>query len=137
MRRCSSGPYREALHQEPNRCHVSLEEAANHLTRLDQRCKADLAWWHTYIEAWNATGLFPRLPDDPSITADASGSWGAGAFISLDHAWFQIQWPDSWSAINIAAKELLPIVVALAIRGSSEKGVENKGQLQKKNWRLF
>ena len=73
--------------------------------------------WYTYIEAWNGTGLFPRLPDGPSITADASGSWGAGAFISLDHAWFQIQWPDSWSATNIAAKELLPIVVALAIWG--------------------
>ena len=113
MRRCSSGPGREALHQEPNRRHVSLEG-----------CKpphkvgpADLAWWHTYIEAWNGTGLFPRLPDGPSITADASGSWGTGAFISLDHAWFQIQWPDSWSATNIAAKELLPIVVALAIWG--------------------
>lgn len=44
-----------------------------------------------------------------------TGSWGAGAFISLDHAWFQIQWPDSWSATNITAKELLPIVVALAV----------------------
>ena len=96
---------------------MSRLKAANHLTRLDQRCKADLAWWHTYIEAWNEAGLFHRLPDGPSITADASGSWGAGAFISLDHAWFQIQWPDSWSATNIAAKELLPIVVALAIWG--------------------
>ena len=96
---------------------MSRLKAANHLTRLDQRCKADLAWWHTYIEAWNGTGLFPRLPDGPSITTDASGSWGTGAFISLDHAWFQIQWPDSWSATNIAAKELLPIVVALAIWG--------------------
>ena len=96
---------------------MSRLKAANHLTRLDQRCKADLAWWHTYIEAWNGTGLFPRLPDGPSITADASGSWGAGAFILLDHSWFQIQWPDSWSATNIAAKEILPIVVALAIWG--------------------
>ena len=29
---------------------MSRLKAANHLTRLDQRCKADLAWWHTYIE---------------------------------------------------------------------------------------
>ena len=67
---------------------MSHLKAANHLTRLDQRCKADLVWWHTYIEVWNGTGLFPRLPNSPSITADASGSWGAGAFISLDHEWF-------------------------------------------------
>ena len=82
---------------------MSRLKAANHLTRLDQRCKADLTWWHTYIEAWNGAGLFPRLPDGPSITADASGSWGAGAFIYLGHAWFQIQWPDSWSATNMGA----------------------------------
>ena len=81
---------------------MSCLKAANHLTRLDQRCKADLAWWHTYKEAWNGTGLFPHLPNGPSITADASGSWGAGAFIFLDHTWFQIQWPNSWCATNIA-----------------------------------
>ena len=92
-------------------------KAANYLTRLDQKCKAYLAWWHTYIEAWNGTGLFPRLPNGPPITTDASGSWGAGAFISLDDAWFQIHWSSSWSATNIATKELLPIVVALAIWG--------------------
>lgn len=62
-------------------------------------------------------GLFPHLPNGPSITADVSGFWGAGAFISLHHVWFQIQWSDSWSTTNIAGKELLPVVVALAIWG--------------------
>lgn len=61
---------------------MSCLKAANHLTRLDQKCMADIAWWRTYIEVWNGTGLFPHFPNGPSITADASGFWGAGAFIS-------------------------------------------------------
>ena len=40
---------------------MSRLKAANHITRLDQGCKADLAWWHTYIETWNGTGLFPAF----------------------------------------------------------------------------
>ena len=35
----------------------------------------------------------------------------------LGHYWFQIKWPDSWQEINIATKELLPILVASAVWG--------------------
>ena len=50
------------------------------------------------------------------MTSDASGSFGCGAF-SLSHGWFQIQWPDNWHSLNIAAKELVPIVIAAALWG--------------------
>ena len=50
------------------------------------------------------------------VTSDASGAYGCGAF-SSSHGWFQLQWPDSWSPINIAVKELVPIVMAVAIWG--------------------
>lgn len=59
--------------------------------------------------------------DEPhaTITSDASGSWGCGAF-SDTGAWFQFQWPKSWLDIPITPKELLPIVVTCAVWG--EKG---------------
>ena len=36
--------------------------------------------------------------------------------------WFQLRWPPSWADINIAAKELLPIVAAAAIWGKAWNG---------------
>ena len=33
------------------------------------------------------------------------------------NAWFQIIWPESWSAIHITVKELVPIGVACVIWG--------------------
>ena len=87
---------------------------AHYVSRLNLGCRADLAWWGCFMERWNGVGLFPALPLGPSITADASGSWGAGAFLASGRAWFQIKWPARWAAMNIAAKELLPLVVAVA-----------------------
>lgn len=87
---------------------------SNHFTRLSPGCKADVAWWAAFIEEWNGTSIFPSEVLGPSVTADASG---CGAFLSRGHLWFQFQWPACWSSVNIAAKELFPIVVAVAIWG--------------------
>ena len=46
------------------------------------------------------------------VISDASGSWGCGAFtMNL----FQIQWPQSWTSVSIAAKELLRTVAYAAV----------------------
>ena len=37
--------------------------------------------------------------------------------------WFQIQWPKSWAPVNIAVKELLPVVAGAEIWGSGWKGM--------------
>ena len=92
----------------------SLRDASQFI-RLSEGYKADVAWWAAFIESWNGTGIIPPNVNGPSITADASGSWGCGAFLSRGNIWFQVKWPKSWSSVNIAAKELLPIVVAIAI----------------------
>ena len=64
--------------------------------------------WHIF---------FPISTPSTEVTSDASGSFGWGAF-SLSHGWFQIQWPDNWHSLNIAAKELVvPIVIAAALWG--------------------
>ncbi len=50
-----------------------------------------------------------------TLTSDASGSWGCGAFWNTN--WFQYQWcpiTDKWA---ITEQELLPIVIASAIWG--------------------
>ena len=62
--------------------------------------------------------------DEPqaTITSDASGSWGCGAF-SATGLWFQFQWPKSWLDIHITPKELLPIIVACAVWGEAWKGM--------------
>ena len=51
------------------------------------------------------------------ITADASGSLGCGAFGSHGR-WFQLQWPQSCASHHIAAKELVPVVMAIALWGA-------------------
>ena len=57
-------------------------------------------------------------PGDPAhvVTSDASGSWGCGALTDTGQ-WFQVQWPESWAEINIAAKEMVPVVISVAIWG--------------------
>ncbi len=55
------------------------------------------------------------------ITSDASGSWGCGAF-SFEVNWFQLKLPESWKMIHITVKELLPIVLGVAVWGDEWRG---------------
>ena len=36
----------------------------------------------------------------------------------MNGCWFQLQWPQTWSQVHIAAKQLVPIVIAIAIWGA-------------------
>ncbi len=56
-----------------------------------------------------------------SLTSDASGRWGCGAFMSTGE-WLQLRWPSVWEMVHITVKELLPIVVACATWGHSWQG---------------
>ena len=90
--------------------------------RLNAGCCADVAWWSTFVQQWNGVSLFPDLPPDPSVILDASSSWGCGAFTTTSHQWFQLQWLPSWSTVNIAIKELIPVVVSAALWGREWTG---------------
>ena len=63
--------------------------------------------------------LFFLSPADPSfhLYSDASGSFGCGAYSPELSLWFKLPWLQSWVAVGITAKELVPIVVAAAIWG--------------------
>ncbi len=56
-----------------------------------------------------------------TMTSDASGSWRCGAF-SSGGEWFQLQLPESWQEIHITVKELLPIVIGIALWGEQWHG---------------
>ena len=40
--------------------------------------------------------------------------YGCGSFIQ-SLGWFQVKWPAFWEPVNIAAKKLVPIVIAAAL----------------------
>jgi len=55
-----------------------------------------------------------------TLTSDASGSWGCGAFSGPE--WFQLKWAGPIATAHIAVKEMVPIVIAAALWGSKWKG---------------
>ena len=95
---------------------------ADHIVRLSLACRADIAWWAMFIEEWNGVSFIP--PNMPSITvvADASGSWGCGAFCQQTGEWLQLRWPQAWQEHGIAAKELVPLVMGAVLWGGSWSG---------------
>ena len=54
------------------------------------------------------------------MTSDASGSWGCGAWYG--HSWFQVRWDKRSHHLSIAEKELIPIIIACVVWGSSWQG---------------
>ena len=89
-----------------------------HHTRLNRQAQADLRWWQHFIWLRNGMIFFPDKKTSVHVYSDASGSFWCGVF-SLHSGWFQLQWPASWNAIEIAAKELVPVVAAAATWGQT------------------
>ncbi len=58
--------------------------------------------------------------DNVSLTSDASGSWGCGAWQNSN--WFQLKWDEHSVQLHIAAKELIPIIIAAIVWGKNWKG---------------
>ena len=58
---------------------------------LNMEFRADLAWWNTFLSAWNRISFLPPPSRLPAVefTTDASGSWGCGAW--CEASWFQLQ----------------------------------------------
>lgn len=88
----------------------------HHHIRLNREFRADLQWWITFAEHWNGAAIFPCLREpSASVTSDASGSWGCGAWSGSK--WFQLQWPTSLRDYHISFKELFAGLVAFTIWG--------------------
>ena len=96
----------------------------HHRIRLNKGFRSDLQWWTYFLPSWRGVGMMSNLLSGPcavTITSDASGSWGCGAYLSTG-AWFQLEWPKSWASTHITVKELLPLVLAIAMWGRQWHG---------------
>ena len=60
-------------------------------------------------------GYLPSSKAEVTLTSDAAGSWGCGAFWSS--RWFQFQWSVDLRPQSTAEMELIPILFGLAIWG--------------------
>ena len=104
---------------------LSQFQRRDHHIRLNAGFRADLEWWHNFVTSWNGISMMQReglLSPGVEIWSDASGSWGCGAHWGVQ--WLQVAWNDwpAFSSSSIAAKELLPIIVAAAIWGPAWEG---------------
>ncbi len=99
---------------------MSVTRSAVRPIRLNESFRSDLQWWAMFFEDWNGVSLlheyFPRPPDHHVYT-DASGNFGCGALWQA--FWLQYQWPPWYQDQNITVKELLPIVLACALWGTT------------------
>ena len=68
---------------------------------------------------WNDFGILEEHRVGSKVVSDASGGWGCGAYVGNSLQSFQLQWPPTWEATNIAVKELVPIVIAATLCGGN------------------
>lgn len=100
---------------------LKATRSPHHFVRLSAGVKADIQWWHCFLQDWNGQSFFPRAAPSIHVFSDASGSFGSGAF-QVGGSWCQLQWPDLQRGSSIAVLELVPVVVAAAIWGSQWQG---------------
>ena len=100
-------------------CHLidtmALPRRRHHRVHLNVQCKADIAWWLAFVREWSSVAFFPNLQAGAAVVADASGTWGCGAYTRDSLDWFQLPWPAAMIQTTIATKELLPLAVAAAL----------------------
>ena len=97
---------------------MKVAKLPHHHIRLTADFRSDLQWWASFLPGWNGRSIMPQPEPTHTVMSDASGSWGCGA-VSDSGAFFQVQWTQSWAQVNIAVKEMLPVVIAVAIWGQS------------------
>ena len=98
---------------------LAVAKKPHHRICLNLGFRSDLLWWATFLPSWNGRSMMSVGSQNQvvaTLTSDASGTWGCGAFNS-EGEWFQLEWPEEWRDIDITIKELLPIVIALALWG--------------------
>ena len=100
---------------------LSSARSSHHFIHLNPGAHADLLWWKVFLQHWNGRSFFPRTTPSVTVTSDASGSFGCGAF-SQNHGWFQLKRPANWNKTYIAAKKLVPIVITASLWDPSWHG---------------
>ena len=95
---------------------MKIPQQQHHHVRLNAEFQSDIQWWACFLPQWNGKSFLPQADAKHSLVTDASGSWGCGG-IGNSLQWFQLEWPQAWCPYHIAAKEMVPVVIAVAIWG--------------------
>ena len=98
---------------------MAIPKQQHHWVHLNLQCKANIAWWLSFVRGWNGMAFLPNPQVGAAVVADASSMWDCGAYTCKMLEWFQLPWLASWSGTCIAAKELLPLVMAARVWGKS------------------
>ena len=67
---------------------IDLSASVNqldHFVRLNVDARSDIEWWYQFVEAWNGVSMMAtvnRLHPHATVTSDASGTRGCGAFVA-------------------------------------------------------
>ena len=69
------------------------------------------------MEGWNGISMVPNPDAPPDALLFSAGSVAGRG--QMGGAWFQYLWPDCFACKSIAAKELLPIVMACFVWGTA------------------
>lgn len=95
---------------------------------IKKEARLDIKAWLLFIENFNNRSVFKDdtfiSSDHLKLYTDASGSLGFAGV--LGSKWFANKWPATMSHLQIAIKELFPIVIALELWGDL---LENKNVL--------
>ena len=97
---------------------MKIPKRQRHHVCLNMEFQSDIQWWACFLPQWNGRSILPHARATHSFKSDASGSWGCGA-VSDSACWFQVEWPQSWHLCHIAAKEMVPVVIAIAVWGQN------------------
>ena len=84
----------------------SNHRRGNVFIRLNKQAKSDVMWWHCFIEQWNGMSMMTedrKSHPDASLTSDALGTWGCGAF--WNSLWFHFKWPETFQGSHITIKK--------------------------------
>lgn len=99
---------------------LSVVKCQHHHIRLNKEIRSDLRWWKVFASGWNGASFIAHDNSKKQVlTSDASGHWGCGAW--HEKKWFQLQWGEKSEHLNIATKELVPIIIAAVIWGQRWK----------------
>lgn len=94
---------------------MKIPKCQHHHVRLNSEFRSDIQWWANFLPQWS---ILPNPQATHSFKSDTSGAWGCGA-VNDSACWFQTECPQSWQPRHIAAKEMVPVVIAFAIWGRS------------------
>ena len=89
----------------------------DNFVRLNNSARSDILWWSVFATQWNGTSMlvrFDKANPQVSVTTDASGTWGCGAYEGS--RWLQFKWPQTMKASHISIR-VIPIVMSAALWG--------------------